>query len=98
MVARQQQQYMTHCRQDPRKAWSPDSKNNTYSRQDPHGAWSKIATTIHDITRMEHSLRQQQCYMTSNHKHANKIHTKYLRDNRMFSKNANSSLDVLAFA
>ena len=29
MVARQTQHYMTHCRQDPHEAWSPDRHNIT---------------------------------------------------------------------
>ena len=81
---RQQQQYMTYCQQDLHEAWSKtattmhdilstrparsmveDSNNNT---------WHTV-----DETRTKHGRRQQQQYMTCNHKHANKIRTKYLK-------------------
>ena len=61
MVARQTQQYMTHCRQDPHKAWSPDRHNNT-----KHGR--QTDTTLHDTlsTLPARSMvtRQTQQYMT----------------------------------
>ena len=70
MVARQTQQYITHCRQDPHEAWSPDRHNITQHTVDKtrtkHGR--QTDTTIHDTlsTRPAQSMvaRQTQHYTT----------------------------------
>ena len=57
MVARQTQHYMTHRRQDPHEAWSPDTKHDR-----------QTDTTLHDTlsTRPAQSMvaRQTQHYTT----------------------------------
>ena len=70
MVTRQTQQYMTHCRQDPHEAWSPDRHNITRHSVDKtrmkHG--HQTDTTLHGTlsTRPAQSMvaRQTQHYMT----------------------------------
>ena len=70
MVTRQTQYYMTHCRQNPHEAWSPDRHNITRHTVDKtrtkHGR--QTDTTIHDtlLTRPAQSMvaRQTQHYMT----------------------------------
>ena len=64
MVTRQTQQYMTHCRQDPHEAWSPDRHNITQHTVDKtltkHGR--QTDTTIHDtlLTRPARSMVARQ--------------------------------------
>ena len=89
MVARQTQQYITHCRQDPHEAWSPDRHNITQHTVDKtrtkHGR--QTDTTIHDTlsTRPARSMvaRQTQQYMTHCRQHPHKAwspdrHNKYM--------------------
>ena len=69
MVTRQTQYYMTHCRQNPHEAWSPDRHNITRHTVDKtrtkHGR--QTDTTLHDTlsTRPARSMvaRQTQQYM-----------------------------------
>ena len=60
MVTRQTQYYMTHCRQNPHKAWSPDRHNITRHTVDKtrtkHGRQTDTTNTQHtvDKTRTKH--------------------------------------------